>query len=208
MGVPLSYPHDEGDFISIHPFGASGKVSNDIDDYNIGQTKRPTLLGCRVHPKVIQRLKKMQYAYFLLLQFTLTSSTIRGTARFRRLLLSTNACTTLSTVTRRMPTPSPPGRRQVVVIRCDVTVADDVTAALFKAGLAGAGLPPVRGIVHAACPPQGGGADKEDDAAATTATEVAEKRFMEAKVSGREEGERRQAVVTGVFPSPPLYAHF
>ena len=77
----------------------------------------------------------------------------------------------------------------MVVIRCDVTVANDVTDALFKAGLSGAGLHPVRGIVHAACAPQGAADNpgrEEDDAVlpAATAEQVAEKHFMEAKVRG------------------------
>lgn len=43
---------------------------------------------------------------------------------------------------------------QVLVLRCDVTCSDDVTAALSVAKGSEAGLPPVRGIIHAACPPQ------------------------------------------------------
>lgn len=43
---------------------------------------------------------------------------------------------------------------QVVVLRCDVTRSSDVTAALTVATQPQAGLPPVRGIIHAACPPQ------------------------------------------------------
>lgn len=72
-------------------------------------------------------------------------------------------------------------------------MANDVLNALFKAGLSGAGLPPVRGIVHAACPPQGaaGTAGREEDDAvlpAAKAEQVAEKHFMEAKVRGGKGG--------------------
>lgn len=57
----------------------------------------------------------------------------------------------------------------MVVSRCDVTLGDDVSKALAAAASSEASLPPVRGIVHAACPPQEGSGDDQQ-------------RFLEAKV--------------------------
>lgn len=95
---------------------------------------------------------------------------------------------------------------QVVVLRCDVTCSDDVTAALSVAKGPEAGLPPVRGIIHAACPPQqqfsgdhqqisGDGEKKtapspsfsaSNRAAASTGPidEDVDRSFLDAKVSG------------------------
>lgn len=67
---------------------------------------------------------------------------------------------------------------QVVVLRCDVTVADDVSNALAAAASSEEGLPPVRGIVHAACPPQAG----EGGGGQEGAPWVVEQRFLGAKV--------------------------
>lgn len=65
---------------------------------------------------------------------------------------------------------------KVIVLRCDVTIKDDVSSAFAAAGSAEAGLPPVRGIVHAACPSQWGnyegGKNKLDH------------KYLEAKISG------------------------
>jgi len=55
------------------------------------------------------------------------------------------------------------GLQQVLVRRCDITVGGDVMSALDAAALAAAGLPPVRGILHAEGLPQGG-ADEEEAA--------------------------------------------
>lgn len=69
--------------------------------------------------------------------------------------------------------------KQVVVLRCDVTVGDDVSNALAAAASSEAGLPPVRGIVHAACPPQAVGEAGDDREGAPRGTE---QRFLGAKV--------------------------
>lgn len=66
----------------------------------------------------------------------------------------------------------------MVVLRCDVTVREDVETAMETVASAESGLPPVRGIVHAACPPQGGGGPEGD----TGAESEADRRFLEAKV--------------------------
>lgn len=77
-------------------------------------------------------------------------------------------------------TPNKMRWEQVVVLRCDVTVGDDVSSALAAAASSEAGLPPVRGIVHAACPPQAGegGEDREG------APWGVQQRFLGAKVRG------------------------
>lgn len=77
---------------------------------------------------------------------------------------------------------------QVVVLRCDVTVADDVMSALSSAGAAEASLPPVLGIVHAACPPPTGDGEGEEaidapgDAVSGSSALRMDQRFLEAKV--------------------------
>lgn len=70
---------------------------------------------------------------------------------------------------------------QVVVSRCDVTVREDVSNALAAACSSEIGLPPVRGIVHAACPPQQGGGD-DGDASPGGDESGLEQRFLETKV--------------------------
>lgn len=80
------------------------------------------------------------------------------------------------------------GRGQVLVLRCDVTVGGDVISALAAAASAEAGLPPVRGILHAAGPQQGG-TDEEG-----LTLEERRQRFLEAKVCFC----RRRCI----FPSP------
>ncbi|CAM9657782.1 unnamed protein product, partial [Hapterophycus canaliculatus] len=71
---------------------------------------------------------------------------------------------------------------KVQVLTCDVTSADDVSNALAAAASAESGLPPVRGIVHAACPPQATG-DEGDGSPRGEKSGVAPG-FLEAKVAG------------------------
>lgn len=76
----------------------------------------------------------------------------------------------------------------MIVLRCDVTRVDDVTAALAAAAAAEADLPPVRGIVHAACPPQRvrGAAQEEEEEEGREedgSLETVDYGFLEAKVS-------------------------
>lgn len=81
---------------------------------------------------------------------------------------------------------------QVLVLRCDVTKADDVMSVLKAAAAGGKTgattsepaeksknilLPPVLGIVHAACPPQqffGGGGDSGGNASESSSVEEAD----------------------------------
>lgn len=69
-----------------------------------------------------------------------------------------------------------------MVLRCDVTVGDDVSNAFAAAASAEAGLPPVRGIVHAACPPQTGEGEGGNAREGEGASPVVEQRFLGAKV--------------------------
>lgn len=64
----------------------------------------------------------------------------------------------------------------MLVLKCDVKVGSDVVDALATAASSGAGIPPVRGIVHADCPSQWE-VDGED-----TALEGRQQRFLETKV--------------------------
>lgn len=76
----------------------------------------------------------------------------------------------------------------MVVLKCDITVAGDVTDALSAAGSAVTGLPPIRGVFHAACPPQAKacGKEKSSSNAGVEANPLplnVDRRFLEAKVS-------------------------
>ncbi|CAN0195940.1 unnamed protein product, partial [Discosporangium mesarthrocarpum] len=46
---------------------------------------------------------------------------------------------------------------KVLILRCDVCSATEVLQAFKSAHDSPEGLPPIRGVIHAACPPQGGG---------------------------------------------------
>ena len=77
----------------------------------------------------------------------------------------------------------------MVVLKCDVTIAGDVIDALSAAGSAAAGVPPIRGVFHAACPPPTGSACGKGDDAGTVGFEArtllpleVDSRFLEAKV--------------------------
>lgn len=68
-----------------------------------------------------------------------------------------------------------------------MTIAGDVINALSAAGSAAAGLPPIRGVFHAACPPQARSCGEEERASETgveanTLPLNVDRRFLEAKV--------------------------